>query len=168
MTENTTDPSLQDRRETVHEIIERASIAMLTTQTISGALHARPLAIVTRDSEPGALYFFTGHPSDKTSELAAFPLVNVSIAEPKGYLSLSGSATVTHDRALIDELWNLGAAAWFENGKDDPSVALIRVDLAAAEYWDTDRPAVVKAVEFVRGLVSDHEPDTGDHGSVKL
>ncbi len=168
MTENTSDSSLQDRRDTVHEIIGRASIAMLTTQTSSGSLHARPLAIVTRDSEPGALYFFTGHPSEKTDELGAFPFVNVSISEAKGYLSLTGSASVTRDPALIDELWNPGAEAWFEGGKSDPNVALIRVDLAAAEYWDTDKPALAKAVEFVRGLTSDHEPDMGDHGTVKL
>ena len=32
------------------------------------------------------------------------------------------------DRAAIDRLWNRFVAAWFEKGKDDPKLALLRFD----------------------------------------
>ena len=37
-------------------------------------------------------------------------------------------ATTHKDRATIDRLWNRFVAAWFEGGKDDPKLALLRLD----------------------------------------
>jgi general stress protein 26 len=32
-------------------------------------------------------------------------------------------------------LWNPWVAAWYEGGKDDPKLALLRFDPASAEIW---------------------------------
>jgi general stress protein 26 len=40
-----------------------------------------------------------------------------------------------NDRATIDRLWNRFAAAWYEGGRDDPKLQLIRFDPAAAQIW---------------------------------
>ena len=39
------------------------------------------------------------------------------------------------DRATVDRLWNKWTEAWFEGGKDDPKVRLIRFDLEHAMIW---------------------------------
>lgn len=153
--------------ETIRGILGAARIATLTTRSIEGDLQSRPMALVEHDFD-GTLWFFTEEPSGKTAVLAEHPEVNVAIGDGKGHLSLSGRASVERDAARIDELWNPWAESWFERGRDDPRVALLRVEVETAAYWDTDRPAVVKVVELVKGLVRLTSPDLGETGAVTI
>lgn len=153
--------------ETIRGILGAARIATLTTRSIEGDLQSRPMALVEHDFD-GTLWFFTEEPSGKTAVLAEHPDVNVAIGDGKGHLSLSGRASVERDAARIDELWNPWAESWFERGRDDPRVALLRVEVETAAYWDTDRPAVVKVVELVKGLVRPTSPDLGETGAVTI
>jgi general stress protein 26 len=75
---------------------------------------------------------------------------------------------VSRDQAKIDELWNPWAAAYFENGREDPSVALLKIEVDTIEYWDLDKPAVVQAFEVLKGIVTKKAPDVGDSGTVQL
>lgn len=153
--------------ETIRGILGAARIATLTTRSIEGDLQSRPMALVEHDFD-GTLWFFTEEPSGKTAVLAEHPEVNVAIGDGKGHLSLSGRASVVRDAARIDELWNPWAESWFERGRDDPRVALLRIEVETAAYWDTDRPAVVKVVELVKGLVRLTSPDLGETGAVTI
>jgi general stress protein 26 len=114
------------------------------------------------------LWFFTEDPSPKTDDVRQDPEVNVSVADGKGYLSLSGRATVERDQARIDKLWNPFAEAWFELGREDPSVALLRIDVVSAEYWSDDKPKIVQAFEVVKGIVTKKQPDVGESHTVAL
>ena len=42
------------------------------------------------------------------------------------------------DRATIDRLWNRFVATWYEGGKDDPKLALLRLDAEQAQIWLND------------------------------
>ncbi|MEP6843262.1 MAG: pyridoxamine 5'-phosphate oxidase family protein [Pseudolysinimonas sp.] len=154
-----------DDMTTISTILKAARFATVTTQATDGTLHSRPLAIIDDDFD-GTLWFFTQDPSPKTTEISDHPNVNVAVGDGKGYLSLSGGASVDRDQARIDRYWNPFAEAWFEGGRSDPSVALLRVDVATAEVWDTDKPAVVKAFETLKGLATKTPPDVGDSTTV--
>ncbi|MES0090053.1 pyridoxamine 5'-phosphate oxidase family protein [Mesorhizobium sp. M0030] len=41
---------------------------------------------------------------------------------------MQGKLSLDNNRAVIDRLWNRFVAAWFEGGKDDPKLALLRFD----------------------------------------
>jgi general stress protein 26 len=151
----------------VQKILKAGRTASVTTRTAGGALHSRPLGIV-EDDFAGTLWFFTADPSAKTADIAAHPEVNVSVGDGKGWLSMSGTAKVSRDQAKIDEYWNPWAAAYFENGRDDPSVALLEIEVETIEYWDLDKPAVVQAFEVLKGIVTKKAPDVGDTGTVQL
>ncbi|MBG6217937.1 general stress protein 26 [Arthrobacter sp. CAN_A6] len=157
----------QDGMKEVHKILDNADIAILTTVSREGRLVSRPLALHGKDFD-GDLWFFTEDPSPKADEIRANPQVNVSVSSGKGYLSIAGTATLTKDQAKIDELWGPSVSAWFENGRDDPTVALIRVDADTAEYWSMEAPRVVSAVKMVKGLVTGSKPDTGRNDVVEL
>jgi hypothetical protein len=58
------------------------------------------------------------------------------------------------DRAKIDELWKPFLKAWFPEGKDDPQIALIRVDVDHAEYWDAPSSTMVKVVGFLKAVTT--------------
>jgi general stress protein 26 len=153
--------------DTIRTIISGSHVAMLTTISAGGELHSRPLAVLEDEFE-GSVWFFTEDPSPKTDDVAANAEVNVAYADGKSYLSLAGTATVDHDPARIDELWNPMAEAWFENGKDDPSIALLRVDVRNAEFWAVDKPGIVRAFEVAKAFVTKTQPDVGENKTVAL
>jgi general stress protein 26 len=60
------------------------------------------------------------------------------------------------------------AEAWFEEGRQDPTVALLRVDARNAEYWSSDKPGIVRAFEIAKAIVTKQQPDVGDNRTVSL
>ena len=159
--------SESDGLDTVIKILEKADIAQLTTEDLKGNLVSRPLQLQETDSD-GNLWFFTQDPSPKAEEIRANPNVNVSVHDSKGYLSISGTASLSKDEAKIDELWKTSAAAWFEEGREDPSVALIKVDAHTAEYWASDEPRVATMFKIAKSAATGDTPNIGKTGIVDL
>ena len=157
----------QSDLELIRTILKAARTAIVTTRSHGDALHSRPLGLVD-DDFTGTLWFFTQDPSPKTTDVAHHPEVNVSVSDGKGHLSLSGTASVDRDPALIEKFWNPWAEAWFEGGMDDPTVALLRVDVDTAEIWDMTKPAIAKGFELVKGLVTRTPPEVGDSRTVDV
>jgi len=153
--------------EIVRGILAKGRTASVTTRSSTGELHSRPLAII-EDDFVDTLWFFTADPSAKTAEVALDPDVNVSVGDGKGWLSFSGTATVSRDQERIDKYWNPWAEAYFEGGRDDPAVALLEVRVNSVHYWDLDKPAVAAVFEVVKGMVTRSAPDLGDDGVVHL
>jgi general stress protein 26 len=54
------------------------------------------------------------------------------------FASVHGRLRVDNNREAIDRLWNPLIAAWFEKGKDDPKLALLRFDPEHAEIWQNE------------------------------
>ncbi|WP_234031233.1 pyridoxamine 5'-phosphate oxidase family protein [Mycetocola zhujimingii] len=172
--EETTDPSSpefhaaeDDDMVTIARLVKASKIALLTTVTPSGQLHSRPLATQESDFD-GDLWFFTQDPSSKVDDIRSNDQVNAAFESGKGYLSISGSATLVHDRDKINELWSPALEAWFPDGKDDPTVALIKVSAQSAEYWATNEPGVVTMFKIAKAVVTGSQPDIGDNKSVDL
>lgn len=53
------------------------------------------------------------------------------------FLSIYGKAQITKDQDKIDELWNGYAKAYFQDGKRDPDISLIKVIPEEGYYWET-------------------------------
>ena len=85
-----------------------------------------------------------------------------------GWVSVSGTASVTHDPATIDRFWNSHAEAWFDGGRDDPAVALLKVEADSAEYWSVEDPKLVTAVKYARARLTGQQPDLGENHAVEL
>jgi len=156
-----------DDMTTIREILASERTAIVTTRS-GGELHSRPLAVQGADEFDGTLWFFTNDPSPKTADIGSHPEVNVSVGGSKGYLSLAGTARVSRDQAIIDKFWNPWAEAWFEGGRNDPSVALLEVSVESVEYWDLDKPKLARALEVVRAIVTKTPPDVGESKTVEL
>ena len=153
--------------ETINHIITSTRFATVTTRTADGDLVSRPLAVLDRKFD-GTVWFFTQDPSPKTDDIARDAHVNVAYADGASVVSLSGTATVDRDQARIDEFWNPWAEAWFDGGRQDPTVALLRIEATSAEYWHIDKPAVVRGFEVIKALVTRKAPDVGENRTVEL
>lgn len=151
----------------VAELVKASRIALLTTINEHGQLASRPLAVQEVEFD-GDLWFFSQDPSDKTAEIAANPQVNVSLESGKGYVSIAGTAEIVHDAAKVEELWTKQVEAWFPEGREDPSIALIKVHADTAEYWSTDDPKPVVFFKLAKAAVTGGQPDIGENKIVDL
>lgn len=151
------------------ELIEDIRIAMMTTRDDDGTLRSRPLQTL-RCADDNVLWFFTSASSPKVAEAAADGWqVNLSYANPDkmDYVSISGRATLSRDRKLMEALWNKWVEVFFPKGLDDPDLALLRVDIDKAEYWDSPGTAVGRAYGIAKALVTGNTDATGDNVKLK-
>lgn len=163
MTDTETDP-----RAAISDIVHGARTALLTTVSPDGHLHARPLAVQDK-AFSGTLRFLVQDGSEKVDDIARNPQVNVAIESQGGYLSIAGTASVTQDATLIDELWSPFAEAWFPAGREDPTIRVLTVEGDSVEYWTQDTGTVGTLVQTLKAaLGKQSQPDTGDHGTVEL
>ncbi|MCU1405891.1 MAG: ral stress protein [Glaciihabitans sp.] len=151
----------------VATLVKAAKVGVLTTVSAEGHLVSRPLAMQEIEFD-GDLWFFTQHPSPKTDEIRENPEVNVAFDSGKGWVSVAGTASVLQDPAKIDELWNTRAAAWFPDGREDPSIALIKVHAHTAEYWSTDAPKAVNLFKVIKAAATGGQPDIGENKTIEL
>ena len=116
--------------------------------------HARPMtAQLDGDKDGGPIWFFT---SKDNGLVQALPSGNRAIATftSKGhdlFASVHGKLSIEQDRAMVDRLWNRYVAAWFEGGKDDPKLALLRLDAETAEIW-ADASSLVAGIKAMFGV----------------
>jgi general stress protein 26 len=101
--------------------------------------HSQPMTAQTLhdEDERGPIWFFTSKDNDLVKSLAESHRA-VAHFSSKGhdlFASLHGELSIDNDRAVIDQLWNRFVAAWFEGGKDDPNLRLIRLDPERAQVW---------------------------------
>ncbi|GGL62068.1 pyridoxamine 5'-phosphate oxidase family protein [Wenxinia marina] len=120
------------------------------------------------DPETRALYFITARGTD-TGQAAMQPSEAVFIVashKQNMWARIHGRAVSVRDPAKLDEYWNRFAGAWFD-GKDDPNVELIRMDLTEAEVWLTDGNAKF-LYEMAKANVSGAKPDVGAHDHLRF
>ena len=154
------------------ELIKDMRFGMLTTRHENGHLHSRPMTTQNRrDDEADALFFFMSRSSEPFADLQREHQVNVAYANPSSdtYVSVSGLAEAVEDPALRRALWNTATQAWFPNGPDDPDVALVRVRITHAEYWDVHESKLVQLYKMARAAATGQPPrDMGDYGEVRM
>lgn len=99
--------------------------------------HTRPMTAMIEGDTGGPIWFFTATDNAMVQQLskghraiAAFTAKDHDL-----FASVRGSLHRNDDPAVVDRLWNPFIAAWYEGGKDDPKLALLRLDPEQAEIW---------------------------------
>ena len=152
----------EEKRQRLSTLLSLFDTAMLVTRTDGGGMRARPISIAEAQDD-GAMYFSTAVDSPKVEELEADPHVNVVMQDGRRFVSVSGVARVVRDRGLIDRLWRPAWKVWFPQGKEDPSLCLLRVDPVEAAYWDMSGTTGVRyAFEMAKAYVKGERPPSDD------
>jgi general stress protein 26 len=166
------DSSNDGGREKLWELIKDMRFAMFTTHHADGHLHSRPMTTQNGKVDEGdSLWFFMSRSSEAVSDLLASDQVNVAYADPgkDTYVSVSGRAALVEDPAQKKRLWSRINDAWFPGGPDDPEVALVRVSITHAHYWDVDTNKVVQLIKMLAASVTDRPPhDMGKSAEVRM
>lgn len=160
----------KDDRAKLYSLIEKVKIAMLTTVETDGSLHTRPMANQEAD-ESGNFWFFAEKGSAVESNVRNNPQVSLGFSDPHGdrYVAVSGTGSLTDDRATIHDKWNDALKAWFPEGEDDPKIVLLRVDPHQGEFWDTASSTLLHVVGFVKATFGGGPPtELTDQAKVTL
>lgn len=126
--------------------------------------HARPMTaqleeeLYKEGEYHGPVWFFTSTENSLYQQIQQQELGNKGPRAMAHFVSkghdvwatVHGDLSTTRDRATIDRLWNRFVAAWYE-GKDDPKIALIRLDAQDAEIW-IDASSLVAGIKMLIGI----------------
>ncbi|MGP1666438.1 MAG: pyridoxamine 5'-phosphate oxidase family protein [Rhodanobacter sp.] len=104
----------------------------------------------------------------KLAELTDDHGVNLAHTHPgeHRYVSVRGSARMDRDADTINELWSPAQKALFPDGKDDPNLMVLRVQVRDASYWEAGN-FVERALDLARGMINDTPGDIGEHGHLE-
>lgn len=114
--------------------------------------HARPMTAQIEGGH-GPIWFFTSKDNALVGLLGRGDRAIVTFAS-KGhdlFATVHGTLSVDNRREMIDRLWNRFVAAWFEGGKDDPKLTLLRLDAESAEIW-LDASSMIAGIKMLIGV----------------
>jgi general stress protein 26 len=160
----------QDMHKKLLELVKAIDFCMLTTIAEDGSLHSRPMSSNGQIEANGDLWFFTYADSAKVTEVEHAEQVNVSFSAPdrQRYVSMSGTAKTVRDHAKMQELWKPELKAWFPKELDEPEIALLKVTVETAEYWDAPAGWIAKTIGFVKATTTGQPADSGEHEKLNL
>ena len=98
--------------------------------------HLRPMT-AQYETEGGPIYFFSAKDTEMVQALSSGHRAIATFAskDHELFATLHGRLALDNDPAVIDRLWNRFVAAWYEGGKSDPKLALLRLDAERAQIW---------------------------------
>ena len=144
----------------IKEMAKDIKMCMFCTELSVRPIPTRPMAVLDVDDN-GALWFLSSAESNKNVEIKHDDDVQLIFAKNSDshYLSVFGRALIYKDKAHIDDVWTPVANTWFEEGKNDPDVTVIKVEPTDAYYWDTKYGKMVSLIKMAAAAVSGKSTD---------
>lgn len=152
-------------RETVKKT---ATCFFCTSSGIPDQPAARPMNV--RDVDPhGNLWFLSARDSHHNAQLALDPHVTLYFqgSEHSDFLQLNGRASISDDKARIQELWDPILSTWFTGGIDDPRITVIQVAPDSGYYWDNKHGNMIAGVKMLVGAMLGKTLDDSIEGKVR-
>jgi general stress protein 26 len=97
----------------------------------------QPMTALIEEDDGGPLWIFTSKESDLAKSIGGGKPAHATFTGKKHdlFANVTGRLSIDNNRTVIDRLWNPWVAAWFEGGKDDPKLCLLRFDAEQAKIW---------------------------------
>jgi general stress protein 26 len=155
--------------EKMRKIILDEDICLFATRLNQVPLDTRPMSTSGVDEE-GNIWFMSRENSSKNTDIQQDKRVQLFYSHKSNseYLSIYGEAVITKDRNRIEELWSPIDKAWFEKGKDDPEITLIKVRPLDVKYWDTKSNRVVSLIKILGAALTGKTADDGVEGKLAV
>ncbi len=153
----------------LQDLVRASPTCMFATNLGEAPFHVIPMRVQEADYD-GDLWFFSTTDSTHNAQVRVDPRVQLIFTNSSEmeFLTVYGTASISTDKAQIDRLWNTMVGAWFEGGKDDPKVSLIRVQPTVAHYWDTEDGKLVTIAKMLTRAATGADISTGVQGSLSV
>lgn len=125
------------------EIADKFWKALKSDRTIMLSLvgvedcNSQPMTANLESEQQGPIWIFSAKDIELVQSIGSghAAVGHFAAKDHEVFASLSGNVFLDNDRAVIDRLWNPFVAAWYEGGKDDPKLRLIRFEPERAHIW---------------------------------
>ncbi len=149
------------------DILEDTRAGMLGVE--DSDQHMQPMA-PQLEKESNSIWFYARSDSDlvkavRTSDRASFCVIS---KDHDYHASLTGLISENKSRAHIDKFWSPMVSAWFENGKDDPTLTMLQLKLDDAAIWASSNSTLRFGWEMAKANLTGKEPDLGVHTHISL
>lgn len=154
----------------VKELVEKAENCFFCSNIKTGLpFSTRPMSKQLVDDR-GDIWFLSRKDSEKNHEIQQDPFVQLLFQADKhsGFVSIYGICDIIDDQQKIDELWEPLFKVWFEKGKNDPMISLIRVSPTQGYYWDTKHGQAIAFLKMAVSLVTGKAMDDSVEGRLDV
>ena len=134
-------PSQEEIAEKFWKAVKSDRTMMVGLPEVEGAMSQPMTAQLEDGNKRGPIWFFTARDTDLAFDLdgGAHRATAQFVAKDHDlFAAIDGQLFIDNDPAMIDRLWNPFAAAWFEGGKADPKLQLLRFEPEHAQIWLND------------------------------
>lgn len=156
--------------EKLKEFIEKSDTGFFCTNIKSGqAFSARPMSTQQVDDQ-GNFWYLSSKESHKNQEIQQDPYVQLlfNTSAHSGFLTIYGRAEISFDKKKIEELWEPIVKTWFQGGKDDPDISVIKVTPEEGYYWDTKHNKLVSFAKMAASVVTGVTMDDSIEGKIRI
>lgn len=135
---------------------------------IGSGQHLQPMSPYP-DRDAGIVWFITSRQTDLARAVGLGATAHFAFTGKNDdyYACMRGPIAQVEDEAKIDEIWNAVAAAWFEEGREDHDVCLLRLTLSDASVWATSNNPITFGFEIARANMSHDRAHLGAHRTIE-
>jgi len=154
----------------LRKMVDDIDIGMLCSNNPeSDYFHSVPMSRQEVDEE-GNIWFLFSATSESHQYLLKDNKASLLYSDVKNYafLSINGIGEISSDRARIDKYWNKVVEAWFENGKEDANVRVLKFIPTEAHYWDNKSGKLVTFLKVATSAISGIKMDIGREGDLEV
>lgn len=162
-----------DNRQAVDKLklmVNKIDIGMMCTNAAeNNNLHAVPMSRQEVDNE-GNLWFLFSSDSDTYKNLQKSNCISVLYSDISNYnlFSINGIAEISQDKSRIEKYWNKMVEGWFEKGKEDPTIRVLKVVSSQGHYWDNKSNKLVTFLKVAASAIAGKEMDIGRQGDLNV
>lgn len=150
------------------DLVDDIKVAMMLTGFNKKPINAIPMRS-KRVDEDGNIWFLSLKTSEHNQDLASNKEIQLLYSKPSDmeFLSVYGTAEVTTDKKIIEDLYSKTTDNWFD-GADDPKITAIKVTPREAYYWDSKDNKYITLLKLGVGAVTGNKQDIGEKGKMNL
>ena len=159
-----------DAIERIREVVKKTESCFFCTAVSTGSTGAtRPMS-VQEVGDDGTLWFLSSSDSHKNLELEKAPAARLFFqgSEHAGFLTLTGTTSVSRNRKRIKALWKPVLKTWFTEGEDDPRITVIAFRPSGGYYWDNKHGNAVAGIKMLVGAAIGKTLDDSIEGELAL
>jgi general stress protein 26 len=129
-------PSPTEIEEKFWKALKSDRTVMLSLAGVEDGM-GQPMTAQIEGDAGGPIYIFTAKDTDLVGAMGGrhAAAINFASKDHELFAAVEGELIADNDREAIDRLWNAFVAAWYEGGKDDPKLQLLRFEPGRAQIW---------------------------------
>ena len=144
------------------ELLRDFDTVMLVTEALTGEMGARPMSLALVDTG-GSAWFAASRDSFKVELIRRSGQALITAQASNCYVSAWGDARLHDDAETRAALFKEPMRVWFPEGRDDPALVFIEVQLEGGQAWDLRGTNKVEyVIKAIRAYLTGTTPDVDD------